>query len=148
MSLFGVDIRESIEEERRLFYVAVTRAKHASFILTSTDHESRFLADLREIARPTRNGWQPFPALETDGAFIKVSGDTYPILQLLKAAKFQWQPSKASWMLDITTFAEGKSVEELMGLLAESTAPWVEACRQHSLRVMLETNGSNRKVVL
>ncbi len=148
MSLFGVDIRESIEEERRLFYVAVTRAKHAAFILTSTDHESRFLEDLREIARPTRNGWQPFPALETDGTFIKVSGDTYPILQLLKAAKFQWQPKNASWILDITKFAEDKSVEDLMRLLAESNAPWVGSCKTHGCQVRLEIDGREQRIDL
>lgn len=148
MSLFGVDIAESIEEERRLFYVAVTRAKHSAYILTSTGHESRFLTDLLEIAKPSNSGWQRFPAIELDGTYIKVTGDSKPILETLKSAKFKWQPATKSWMLDITQFAEGKSLDELLKLLAGSTAPWVAACREQGCIVGLEMNGFARKVNL
>lgn len=45
--LFGVTPRKVLEEERRLFYVAVMRAKHRLFALTRKGEESPFLACLR-----------------------------------------------------------------------------------------------------
>ena len=45
--LFGVTPREVLEEERRLFYVAVMRAKHRLFALTEKGKESPFLACLQ-----------------------------------------------------------------------------------------------------
>lgn len=38
-------------EERRLFYVAMTRAKKKLFLLTTRDHESYFIEELREMEK-------------------------------------------------------------------------------------------------
>ena len=42
-SPFGVTAEEVLAEERRLFYVAVTRAKHRLMVLTEKDKESPYL---------------------------------------------------------------------------------------------------------
>ena len=47
--LFGVTPLEVLEEERRLFYVAVMRAKHRLFALTEKGNESPFLECLRRV---------------------------------------------------------------------------------------------------
>lgn len=50
---FGVTAEDVIAEERRLFYVAATRAMHSLIFLTETDKESPYLAAMR--ARRTAN---------------------------------------------------------------------------------------------
>ena len=47
--LFGVTPLEVLEEERRLFYVALMRAKHRLFALTQKGRESPFLVCLRRV---------------------------------------------------------------------------------------------------
>ena len=47
--LFGVTPLEVLEEERRLFYVAVMRTKHRLFALTRMGRESPFLECLRRV---------------------------------------------------------------------------------------------------
>jgi DNA helicase-4 len=44
--IFGVTPSIVLNEERRLFYVAITRAKHNLYILTEKDHESPFIFEL------------------------------------------------------------------------------------------------------
>ena len=49
LELFGVTPLKVLEEERRLFYVAVMRAKHRLFALTEKGKESPFLASLSRV---------------------------------------------------------------------------------------------------
>jgi DNA helicase-4 len=42
-TIFGRNEADIIDEERRLFYVALTRAKEKLYILTERDRESPFL---------------------------------------------------------------------------------------------------------
>ena len=46
--IFGYTIKDVFDEERRLFYVAITRAKEKLYILTERDRESDFLDALEE----------------------------------------------------------------------------------------------------
>ena len=46
--IFGYTIKDTFDEERRLFYVAITRAKEKLYILTERDRESDFLDALEE----------------------------------------------------------------------------------------------------
>lgn len=45
--LFGVTPKEVLEEERRLFYVAITRAEHRLIVLTDKEAESPYLGAIR-----------------------------------------------------------------------------------------------------
>lgn len=47
--VFGETIKEILDEERRLFYVAITRAKKKLIILTEKDRESDYLRELKLI---------------------------------------------------------------------------------------------------
>lgn len=42
---FGITPEEVLEEERRLFYVAITRAEHELYLLTESEQESPFIED-------------------------------------------------------------------------------------------------------
>ena len=49
------DVKKMMEEERRLFYVAVTRAKEALYLITEVGNESRFIEELSERYLDRRN---------------------------------------------------------------------------------------------
>jgi DNA helicase-4 len=49
------DVEKMKEEERRLFYVAVTRAKEALYLVTELGNESRFIEELSERYLDRRN---------------------------------------------------------------------------------------------
>jgi DNA helicase-4 len=46
------DMNQKFEEERRLFYVALTRCKKQLYIFTSKTDRSQFLSEIKEIGRP------------------------------------------------------------------------------------------------
>jgi len=46
MELLGVTAQKVLEEERRLFYVAVTRAKKELYLLCEDDNGSPFIHDM------------------------------------------------------------------------------------------------------
>lgn len=44
---FGVSVEDALAEERRLFYVAITRAQHRLLLVTETGQESLFIKELQ-----------------------------------------------------------------------------------------------------
>jgi DNA helicase IV len=61
------DVKKMMEEERRLFYVAVTRAKEALYLITELGNESRFIEELTERYLDRRN-------------FVTINYDSDPML--------------------------------------------------------------------
>ena len=43
------DNESKLEEERRLFYVALTRAKKGVYIFTTQNRESKYISELKKI---------------------------------------------------------------------------------------------------
>ena len=62
--LFGDSERQILDDERRLFYVAVTRAKEQVWFLTETDCESDFVSPLIKTSGP--NTYEDPRCQETD----------------------------------------------------------------------------------
>ena len=103
MQVFGDSVDKLIEDERRLFYVAVTRAKTDLVILTTAKDESPFLSQLGEIRSLH---WDSLPAFvpEKRKARIEVmsqdgfgSKPTVSIKNLLKSAGFSYHSKTRSW---------------------------------------------------
>ena len=61
--VFGDSIESVVAEERRLFYVALTRAVEDLFILTDKDNFSPFLEDLERNVKLSRLEWSDYPPL-------------------------------------------------------------------------------------
>ncbi len=61
------DVKKMMEEERRLFYVAVTRAKEALYLITELGNESRFIEELTEKYIDRRN-------------FVTINYESEPVL--------------------------------------------------------------------
>ena len=98
--VFGDSIERVVDEERRLFYVALTRAVEDLFILTEKDNFSPFLEDLEKNIELSRLEWSGYPPLVGKTQYITIRignqagvfGDdgTYAIKDLLKAEGYRW----------------------------------------------------------
>ena len=96
--IFGDTIERVVAEERRLFYVALTRAVEELFILTEKDNFSPFLEDL-ELSRLE---WFDYPP--TKHIAIRVSNQkghgtepTKTIQSSLRSEGYRWHPKSKFW---------------------------------------------------
>ena len=104
--ILGESLGKIIEEERRLLYVALTRAVQTLVIFTDEQQKSPFLKELdgQQVVRSI--DWDEFPPPARDSSIRLVvqvgnqeshgSRPTYTIKDSLRAAGYQWQ-SKKSW---------------------------------------------------
>ena len=101
--IFGDTEKKILDDERRLFYVAVTRAKDDLILLTTEEEESPFLNDMPKM---TVINWDEFPPMReitggTAQSHVRVTvtnrvgygrypSPTYKIKDLLKKAGFTY----------------------------------------------------------
>jgi DNA helicase-4 len=130
--IFGDTIERLVDEERRLFYVALTRAKDTLALVTDSLTESPFLADLSGAARPKTLDWAtPPPAASLDAGWVEVriSGNTYPIKEHLNRSGYSWKSYGKFWCRAF--IAEGFTLD------AVTSQPWFTHGLQ--IRVYSET---------
>ncbi|WP_298919971.1 UvrD-helicase domain-containing protein [uncultured Nostoc sp.] len=98
--IFGDSIEQVVDEERRLFYVALTRAVEHLFILTETKKFSPFLEELKSRKRISLLDWLDYPPLvgSIQRITVKVGNQsgkggngTYAIKHLLNAEGYIWR---------------------------------------------------------
>ena len=99
--ILGDDLDKIIDEERRLLYVALTRAIEKLVIITDGRSKSPFLEELEQIKRLRIINWDdyPPPISATNARFVVKVGNqehfgvspTFAIKDLLKAAGYLWQ---------------------------------------------------------
>jgi len=99
--VLGESEAEIVNESRRLFYVALTRAKRAVFLLTESGRQSPFLAEISSRTSLVNVRWADFPqVLLNDGwLVVKVLGvleEMKPLIPGLKADGFQYRDMSSS----------------------------------------------------
>lgn len=102
--IFGDTVEKLIEDERRLFYVALSRAKEDLYILTVKGEESPFLSAL---GKPALLVWDDYSPVKTEEVSIKIEVRNQPgayntpptmiIKELLKADDYKWDPDRKAW---------------------------------------------------
>lgn len=104
--VFGDSIERVVDEERRLFYVALTRAVEHLFILTEENNRSPFLEELSSRKKFPSLNWSDYPPLvgSTQRITVKVRNQdgrggngTYAIKDLLKAEGYNWNNPLKAW---------------------------------------------------
>ena len=111
--IVGENISEIIEAERRLFYVALTRARWDLYLLTERCIASHFLDPICKYAQVMPIEWQEYTSdLNRNSLFIEVGNQpgrgispTHDIRELLKQAGFLWSPGQKVWTKNIDTAA-------------------------------------------
>ena len=97
--IFGNSVQQIVEEERRLFYVAATRSKELTYLITESDQPSEFLADLEDLPELERLSLSDFPAIsrvKTDHYVIQVF-DSYSVKEDLKKDGYRWDSTTKYW---------------------------------------------------
>lgn len=94
--ILGESIDAIVEESRRLFYVALTRAKEQLFIVTEDNRSSPFLKEIRTQVPIAPVNWIDFPPVMASSEWItvKVAGDyqsVLPLIDTLKADGFRYR---------------------------------------------------------
>ncbi len=97
--IFGDNLRKIIREERRLFYVAVTRPIKELIIVTDRKDMAPFLETLEGGGPLSEIDWDELsPVLKTSKVVVKVGnrkGSIQPTLRIkesLKATGYRWRP--------------------------------------------------------
>ena len=99
--ILGDSPQKITEEERRLLYVALTRASETLVVFTEGNSKSPFLEELERKTHLTAVDWLHYPpirGLTTTRLVVKISNQerrggapTFAIKDLLKASGYQWQ---------------------------------------------------------
>lgn len=98
--IFGDSIEQVVDEERRLFYVTLTRAVEHLFILTETKNLSPFLEELKSRKRISLLDWLDYPpfvrsiqriTVKVGNQAGKGGNGTYAIKHLLNAEGYIWR---------------------------------------------------------
>ncbi|MFN9874433.1 MAG: UvrD-helicase domain-containing protein, partial [Pseudanabaena sp.] len=104
--IFGDDENKLIEDDRRLFYVALTRAKEELYIVIDNFKMSPFVAGLTSKMQLQELDWTKYPVPTTETRFItiKVSNQkgrgknpTIAIKELLKSEGYKYNGTSISW---------------------------------------------------
>ena len=106
--IFGDNLETVTAEERRLFYVALTRAVEDLFILTETGDVSPFLEDLKKNMRLPTLKWSDYLLLAGETKYFSIrvgnqygrgSKPTMTIRDLLKADGYGWDKESKTWYI-------------------------------------------------
>ena len=123
--IFGDDEENLIEEERRLLYVALSRAEERLVVISDGGRESPFLTPIRSKTYIESIDWEKYTYSPVGGRTIvriynqdqKDYRPTFTIRDDLRAAGYQWQSTKpVGWVKSF-------SVEDFDVPLLESE-PW------------------------
>ena len=129
MRVLGDDVEKIISEERRLFYVALTRAVDTLIILTEEQSSSPFLQDIISRQSLDRVGWDNFPPVKDENSRLTIrvgnlnkynNGATFAIKDQLKASGYRWESRNKVWQKSF--LEEGFSIENLKNSIWSSVA--------------------------
>lgn len=127
--VLGDDIEKIVSEERRLFYVALTRAVDILVILTEQNNISPFLQDIISKHGLQHICWDEFPPIKDKNSRLTVrvgnlkqynNGATYAIKDQLKASGYRWDSRNKVWKKSF--LKEGFSLNSLQNSIWSATA--------------------------
>jgi len=99
LRVFGDTIGGLEEEERRLFYVAATRAEDSLLLVTEAGRQSPYVGSVLDHAVGNVLSWHdlsPAPSLDGSRLNVHVYG-AYEVRDKLKDLKFRWHPTGKYW---------------------------------------------------
>ena len=101
--ILGDSLDRIVKEERRLLYVALTRAVERLIIITESGQESPFLSELRAKRAVDEVEWSTFPPLP-GRLLVNVRNQegrgnepTISIREDLKSGGYRWSPERKGW---------------------------------------------------
>lgn len=119
LRVFGDSLAGLIDEERRLFYVATTRATTAVRFLTENGRRSPFIVDIQRHCQIPSITWTELePAASIHGARLEIRVfDAFEVKETLRSLKYRWNAQGRYWFRTVN--ADAFSFESLLA------QPWV-----------------------
>ena len=113
--ILGGSVDQVDEENRRLFYVALTRAKEALFIITENGKRSPYLDDIQRNYKVPEIVWGEYPPMkdETGALIVRVSGKFYDLTEELKADGFRFRRHYGKAVREKKYMREGFEIKHL-----------------------------------
>lgn len=106
LRIFGNDVTKIIEENRRLFYVAATRAKETLVIVTQRERPSPFLENIKSLTllEEVKN-WSEFPtpSSKVTGVYLVTVHKAFPIKANLIELGYKFDGTTKCWSLQISS---------------------------------------------
>jgi DNA helicase-4 len=140
--ILGDSLEKLENEERRILYVALTRAIETLVIITNGRSKSPFLEELERRQSLNKINWADYPSVRgaTTRLLIKVGNQdrrggspTFAIKDLLKATGYQWQST--GWTGWAKSFpAEGFSIDTIKAEV------WAEPADGIEVRIIDDVN--------
>ena len=140
--ILGDSAEKITEEERRLFYVALTRAVDTLVVVTERQSKSPFLEELENAMPLTAINWADYPPVRglTTRLVVKIGNQerrggepTFAVKDLLKASGYQWQSNGGpGWTKSFP--AEGFRIETL------KSEVWAEPADGIEIRIFDDTD--------
>lgn len=133
--ILGESLEDIIDESRRIFYVALTRAKESLFIVTEKNRQSVFLKDILSRVGVNQVDWKDYPPVVASDEWltVKVSGSyecISPLIDHLKSDGYRYRDlSKSGGQR--TWDRSYRSSELSDGFLVDS--PWMIFALERSL---------------
>ena len=132
--ILGDSMEKIIDAERRLFYVAISRAIDTLVICTDGQNRSPFLEEIERRYRLDAIDWSAFPMIYDSSARLEVrvmnqtrtpaGAGTRAVKDLLKAYRYQWSSTSYYWAKSWQ--AEGFTIDLLREEIWTEAAAWVE----------------------
>ena len=118
LRVFGDSLAGLVDEERRLFYVATTRAMESVAYVTENTRRAPFIADMQKHCQMSSTAWNDLaPAASIDGARLEIRVfNAYETKDALRSLKYRWNAQGKYWYR--TAPAEGFSLASLL------SQPW------------------------
>lgn len=141
-NIIGSTIDSIISEEKRLFYVALSRAKKSLVIITEQGRESPFILNM-QIDKININNFD-MPKKDITYYIIKVCNNsfntkgTFVIKSDLRANNYRWDPIKKSWYKHYET--KNFSIEKFLD------EPWIKKGDKIFILVTDEFNNNIHRI--